>query len=64
MSLRWTLNVVLTFGFPWSMCGMTGCLRREPLAVCAAKRFETPAQPRPDTRCGTRRVCQDEPHAH
>jgi hypothetical protein len=23
----------------------------------------TAAQPRPDTRCGTRRVCQDEPHA-
>jgi hypothetical protein len=28
-----------------------GCLRREPRAACAAERFETPVQPRPDTRC-------------
>ena len=40
MSLHWTLDVVLTCGFPWSTCGRTGRGHREPLAACAAERFE------------------------
>ena len=46
-----------------SMCGMTGACAGSRW-WSAAERFETPAQPRLDTRCGTRRVCQDEPHAY
>src|SRR5271165_5270381 len=50
MSLRRTLDLMLTCGFPWRMCAMEP-RHREPLAVCAAERFETAALPRPDTRC-------------
>jgi hypothetical protein len=46
MSLPWTVDVVLTCGFPLSTCG-DGTRHREPLTACAAERFDEAAPARP-----------------
>jgi len=43
MSLRWTLDLALTCGFRLEYVREDGIRRREPLAVCAAERFEAAA---------------------